>query len=448
VNLRDIDWRFLVRQEDESAGIALVDPRREVLQAAAGRLEPGEALYVEWSRPPLAGRRRLGRRFEAAGLELRWYWRWPRRKPDFWLPLDAPRALDFFLTPRRGPLARVWRWALRLGLLAPLGAVVTRRGGRPDPVEAAVHRHAGNGTVSWLLLTGGRRTVNKVVAFAFLDDAAEPALVVKFGRAAEDEHLVEHETQVLRQLEAVRPELAGIPRALFLERRSGRIGLGETVLEGEPLIRQLSRDTLDPLCNLVTDWLVELASGPGGRVETRVVGEPLERFARDYGSVVSRRDVDRARVALAPLAELPSVCEQRDCAPWNVLLARERIAVADWESAEPNGLPALDLAYFLTNAALLLDGVHESGPWTASYLTSLDPRSATGGTVASCEARYCGRLGIDMGLLPALRLLCWTIHARSEFLRLEQDAGGPPPAGLLERGLFLELWRAELGRQT
>jgi hypothetical protein len=47
-------------------------------------------------------------------------------------------------------------------------------------------------------------------------------------------------------------------------------------------------------------------------------------------------------------------------------------------------------------------------------------------------------------VLPALRLLCWTIHARSEAIRFEQDASGPPSAGSLAGGVFLALWRAEL----
>jgi hypothetical protein len=130
-----------------------------------------------------------------------------------------------------------------------------------------------------------------------------------------------------------------------------------------------------------------------------------------------------------------------------VLLAGDRISLADWESAEPNGLPGLDLVYFLTNAALVVAGVLDNGPATPTYVNSLDPSTDTGGTVARCETLYGERVGIDAELFPVLRLLGWTIHAQSEYDRFALDAAGQPPPDLLETSLFLELWRAELARR-
>jgi hypothetical protein len=138
---------------------------------------------------------------------------------------------------------------------------------------------------------------------------------------------------------------------------------------------------------------------------------------------------------LATLDDLPLVCEQRDLAPWNVLVHDGGIAVADWESAEPDGLPALDLVYFLTNAALLVAGVLESGP----YAPLRD-----GGIVTASQSSYCERVGIDPGMLPALRLLCWTLHAHSEHQRLEADAAARPTEDALQSSMFLALWRSEL----
>ncbi len=487
--LRRVDWRFLLPQENAPrarapAGdlaralalvsdeadtdahpdlVALVDPDRGSLAAAVAALPPGGTLYVEWRRPQLGGRGRLGRALEAAGLEaVRWYWPWPRpgRRPAFWLPLDSPEALAFFLAPRRGVatrrrrlLAAAWPWALRLRLLAPLCATARKPGGDADAVESAVRHHSGNGgTVSWTLLTGGRRSVNKVVGLPVVHPATRPQLVVKFARSATEEEPLRNESEVLRLLAAARPELSGVPKALFLERRCGRLALGETALEGEPLIWRLDRDSFDELCASVTDWLVVLAGSGERRPRhdwgARLVDAPLERFARQYGSVVSPEDIRRARAALSSLENLPLVCEQRDCAPWNVLLAGDQISVADWESAEPSGLPALDLAYFLTNAALHVAGALDKGPATPVYTDSLDPRTDVGRIVARCEALYAKHVGIDARLFPALRLLCWTVHAHSEYGRFELDVAAEPQAHLLSTGLFLELWRAELGRQA
>jgi hypothetical protein len=149
------------------------------------------------------------------------------------------------------------------------------------------------------------------------------------------------------------------------------------------------------------------------------------------------------------LDDLPLVPEQRDCAPWNVLLDGDRVSVADWESSEPEGLPGVDLVYFLANVAFVVGGVHDRGvPAAPVYAAALDPSTALGASLASCLDAYCSRVGLDPERVPALRLLCWTIHALSEHRRLELDVLGPPAPELLERTLFLTLWRADLARAT
>jgi hypothetical protein len=468
--LRRVDWRFLVQSTDEprisvrteamaqsltlvSADgkpdlAVLVDPTARELADAAAALPPGGTLYAEWYR--LHSRRRLTRDLDRAGLsDVRWYWPWPRpsKGAAFWLPLDAPNALSFFLQQRRrsAPLRRrvptaIWPLVRRLGLLVPLCAVARKPGGVPDAVDEALRRHADGDRISWILLSGGRRAINKVVGLPVVSPASRPEVVVKFARSDMEDGALRHEHDVLQAVAAARPEQPGVPRALFLERRAGRLALGETALDGEPLIWQLDRSTFDRYCGLVAEWLVGLVDTGrthDGDWRRRLVDEPLERLARDFGEVVSPEELDGARDAFASLPDLPVTCEQRDCAPWNVLLGGDRLSVADWESAEPAGLPALDLVYFLTNAALLVAGVLDTGPMAPAYLESRD-------VVAPYGLRYCESIGLDDALLPTLRLLCWTIHARSEFLRFELDAGGRPSPKTLAGSVFLALWRAEL----
>src|SRR5262249_59192884 len=122
-----------------------------------------------------------------------------------------------------------------------------------EAVETAVGQHVGDGRLSWLLLTGGRRTVNKVVAFPVPDATGRPELVVKFARTDAEEESLRREDSVLRGL-----DVAGVPRALFLERRAGCLALGETALDGDPLIWGLDASTFDGLAASVTDWLADL----------------------------------------------------------------------------------------------------------------------------------------------------------------------------------------------
>ena len=124
------------------------------------------------------------------------------------------------------------------------------------------------------------------------------------------------------------------------------------------------------------------------------------------------------------------------------------MSVADWESAEPDGLPVLDLVYFLVHGALILDGSLDRRSPAPTYEAALDPNTSIGTVVAQCEASYCDRVGVDPSLVPALRLLCWTIHAESEFGALSRETGGAPPPEMLARARFLQLWRTELRLQS
>jgi hypothetical protein len=120
------------------------------------------------------------------------------------------------------------------------------------------------------------------------------------------------------------------------------------------------------------------------------------------------------------------------------------IAVLDWESAEVDGLPALDLVYFLTHAAFGVNGARNREQRIASYRRTLDPSTPTGAVRRDCLSRYFGALGVDPEQAAPLRALVWLIHAQSDFRHAAADAGGPPPRALLERSLFLGLWEHEV----
>ena len=73
--------------------------------------------------------------------------------------------------------------------------------------------------------------------------------------------------------------------------------------------------------------------------------------------MVEAASLAEARRLLTRLEGLPLVCEHRDFSPWNLFVhAGDRLAVFDWESSEPEGLPLLDLIYFLTYMASALRG--------------------------------------------------------------------------------------------
>jgi hypothetical protein len=483
--LRRVDWRFLLGGEDlprvlnlasgrEREAVALVGedatpgeadlavlgrPGAAALSRARRELRPGGAVVCR-SRLPLPGAAALVRaRLHRAGFgdaRLLWPGPIPFRTPQFWLPLDNPGAAHHLLMqrPAQGAGQRLlrlaWRAAVRLGALAPVYAIARAPGTPPEPDGSRDQLSmALPSTADLLLLTGGMRSINKVVGFPFGPGMGDEAVVVKFGRVAAADAALGHEAEALRALERQRPALSGFPRVQAVGRRCGQVAVVEAVVAGEPLIERLSPATLPALAEGVTDWLLAVAGdAPALPTEAswpRLVGEPLGVFERQFGEVIGAEALGRLREMLTGLGPLPEVFEHRDCSPWNVLVTEQGgTALLDWESAEPRGLPALDLVYFLANAAFVIDGALDAGDLGPSYVRLLDPATPTGAVAASSLRRYSERLGIDAATLHRLRLLCWVVHCQSDYRHLEMAAAGPPTVTALRTSGFLALVEREL----
>jgi hypothetical protein len=482
--LRRADWRFLLRQAgpphvanlaggrdsraidliaaagDPPAGAADVAaigyPTRLALGAALDAVRPGGEVVCIWRAPRLFAAGRAATRLRRAGLRdvrVLWAGPLPHRAPQFWLSLDSPQARSHLLAQRPARSARqaalrpLWRALARAGLLAPLCAIGSVPGGegesRPDEIEAAFP--AGSGQ---LLLTGGHRSINKVVGLPFAAGDEEPAAVAKFSRVPVADAALEREASALRTIERDRPGVPGVPRLVGEGKRAGRHALVESAVHGKPLIAALSPESFGELGALVGGWLVDLSGGkrqPRSEWWPRLVGEPLEAFERNFGEVVPADTIAALRRLLGELGDLPEACEHRDCSPWNVVLdERGAPGLLDWESAEPHGLPGLDLAYFLANCAFVLDGALESGRTRESYERLLDPSTPYGALAAECEDRYRRALGLDPNDLPRLRLLAWIVHSRSDYTHLSMAAAGAPSLETLHTSTYLSLIETEL----
>jgi hypothetical protein len=482
--LRRADWRFLLPQAEapliadltsgnDSQAIALIGrgepvpgaadvavigfPTKLALGAATEALRLGGEVVCLWRLPRPGASKRAAARLRRAGLtDVRVLWPGPApgQAPQFWLQLDAPAAAAHLLAQRppgsaaQRVLRPLWRAAARLGLLSPLCAI----GRLPDGEDATETDEIGKSFPvgeAQLLLTGGGRSINKVVGLPFPAEQPAPPAIVKFSRVPAADEALEREAAMLRSLERDRPALAGVPRLLAQGRRAGRLALAESAVFGEPLIAALSAESFAGLATPVGKWLVGLVEtgAPRPREEwwQRLVGEPLAEFERNFGSV-AKEAATLARQRLDGLGDLPEACEHRDCSPWNVVLAADGApGLLDWESAEPRGLPGLDLAYFLANCAFVLDGALESGRTRESYARLLDPATPYGAVAAHCAAEYRRHLGIDADTYARLRLLCWIVHSRSDHQHLTMAAAGAPSPEALRGSAFLGLVEAELG---
>jgi hypothetical protein len=171
----------------------------------------------------------------------------------------------------------------------------------------------------------------------------------------------------------------------------------------------------------------------------------LAEFDEAFGKGLDSRLLRESEALLRTLPPLPLVCEQRDFSPWNLLLTSAgELAVVDWESAELDGLPALDLVYFLTYLCFSLDSARRTGRYRESYRNMLDPDTPRGSLATRCFSMYRNRIALDPAAFRPLRLLTWLVHARSEYRRLQADFGQTPRVEILREAVCVQLWEEEL----
>jgi len=341
----------------------------------------------------------------------------PARSGDLTAQLDAPKG-DFQRELRRALAAQ-----------RPPGA----RDGREEP---------------WVLLTPGTHVLNKIVLLAIAPNGTVD-FVVKVPRTVASDRAVMREATVLEAVHAILGDVSGIPRVLCAGLCAGIAIVAETALSGVPVSQLARHGDCRALGMQSVTWQAKLVHGRASSADGswwRRLVEPILTFVEGPLAALADPDSIRAtKAALVGLRPLPIACEQRDFSPWNVLVTPEGdLAVLDWESGEPHGLPALDLIYFLTYLAACRDGAPTIERVRHVHRSTLDPTTASGTITAECLRRYAELVGMDLSSLWPLRLMCWLVHARSEFGRLEQVLGRRPDSSALRDSLFVALWQQEL----
>jgi hypothetical protein len=480
---RDADWRFLVSTDTAAAAgaehgtitrVDEVDDVRRVVAAAA----PGTWLCVEVA----AGSARAIRQAldEAGASDVDVYVPWPTAsRPRAWIPagddltaghvIAGIRGRGLLRGVLRGAQRAFWRARFRRGIglaaravfrtggAAPVDSTQPRPGGLrlPPSVAGAIDERweewgLGRRPPAYrtALVTGGSADVNKVVALVFPDGGRRPSLVVKFARIAPAIPGMKREAMVLARLEQrLGKPIDGVPR-LLLEVPELSNALVETYVPGVAMTTQLTAKTFAELAAAATRWLSDLADGAAPSESSiwwpRIAEPALERFDRVHGRnadpALVRNTVDRLR----SLGALPVVPEHRDFAPWNLLVSEGgQLGVLDWESAEPDGLPFLDLVYFLAYLAFDLENAISSRRPVETYRSLLDERTTVGAVAGECMSRYATACALRDVDLPALRLLTWLVHATSDARAHEPEPESPSA----DRGaLFFALWEEEARR--
>jgi len=374
----------------------------------------------------------------------------------------VPYFLAWRLRRRRGtrhPLNRglggLWRLGGWLGLLVPVCGFGWKPAAtdQPGSLGNQIRRHWaawGLGPaprqVRCLMLADGMDERNKLTVMAFAEGSGRPGVVVKLARTPLSEPGIAHEACVLDAIKGSPiTKVATVPRPLFSGRLGDALAVAETAIEGRELQTILTRSSFPSVANQLADTLAALVATDAAedRWEQSVAPVAAE-FQRRFGEVLDQNDIARQVQKLRCMPPLPRVVEHRDCSPWNLMVTAEgSLAFLDWESAVLDGLPVLDLAYFLVNGAFLVEGVLGSGGERTSYGRLL-AGSPTGAVVAAALARYRERARLPQGVIGPLRGLAWMTHACVEHERMRIDHPELSSRDWASRSMYLALWREEV----
>ena len=304
-----------------------------------------------------------------------------------------------------------------------------------------------------VLLTPRFRASRHVLFLVLAEGKAEPALVVKIPRLPAEHEGLRREAANLhaaRSGSAMDPE--SIPQVVACEPYRGRMMLAETVLTGLPMAQALVRRRPAECCRMVLDWLAALpgqggcGSGESGCV-SRLIHRPLEQFAASLRlSMEEHHLLEQTQVAVSTLREaaFPSVFEHGDLSHPNLLILRSgALGVIDWELAEPQGLPAQDLFFFLTYVAFAGARADSTGHYIGAFHLAFFGPSAWARPYVLAYAR---RLGLPVELLTALFVACWARRATGLADRLLGAPGAaeeldPESIAWLRANRYYSLWR-------
>jgi hypothetical protein len=241
--------------------------------------------------------------------------------------------------------------------------------------------------------------------------------VVKTSRAG-SEHDPRREASTLQDLgPGARRAGARVPGILFTGAASRRTALVEDALAGSRAAEHLRRhpSRLDDVVAKVADWLAHW------HIETRAprlfTPDDLERLVLAPARALAPHIPDGAGYVerLEGLGRslcgtyVPFAAAHNDLTTWNLLVGCDALAVLDWEAAEREALPLVDIEYFVVDA---VSAARRTSRAAAFQLCGEHGRYTRLGRSLRDDLR--SRLGLEPAVAELARHACWIHHARNE----------------------------------
>lgn len=311
-----------------------------------------------------------------------------------------------------------------------------------------------------VLATPRFRASSHVIFFVLNKKSAAPLMVAKVPRLPGDHVRLDREASNLRAAFAAKPNgFDSIPRVIAYEEFHQHKLLLETALQGAPMKPALVQRKPKQCLDAGMEWLIDFHSTTKNASEnTRdwfeaLIEQPIRHFQNLLPPMAEELGwLDEVLALAETLREqtLPLVLSHEDLSHPNILLTEDgRAQVVDWELAEPDGLPGLDLFFFLTYIAFARRGAHKNAEYLAAF------EEAFFGTQAWAKeyvARYAESLQVPASALPALFVLSWTRYLIGLVTRLQEQNGADSHLDRdtlkwLRHNRYYALWRHALAHR-
>lgn len=319
----------------------------------------------------------------------------------------------------------------------------------------ALDRFVPDAPLSAVVITPRFRASSHVVFAIFASQSERPVLFAKVPRLPHDDHRLRREATNLQAVEAAWASGATtVPRLVAFEPGvHGRTVLYETAVSGQTMSARAVRHQTAELVESVVNWTTELHLASRrivqdkAAVHRRLVTDPLHQFLEIMSHRADeRRLVEQTLRHLESLqvAEFPHVLEHGDLGPPNILRQRDgRIGVVDWELADPDGLPAADLFFFLTLIQFATSRATKARDCVSAFHDAFFGPAAWTKPFVS---KYTTRLQLDRNVVAPLFLLTWARYVAQLAWRL-RAAGGTldaETADWIRNNRYYMLWQHTL----
>lgn len=462
----------------------------ERLRYAASVLKPGAACYAEWDVNALFTPSRLINKLKDAGfISVELYM--PKPNPDtavpgIWIPIESHGAVSYLLNSTyrsqsmlRRAVKMAYRalWFLIPGLFHKFPWLISSGNGRfkvctiackPGPrvtgTEMSKYKDGlmeitrllpdknsnfHPSKLRTMIISGGLNRLNKIVLLVFREGSQTPMYIIKIPRTARSNSALKNEANTLCGLMQNYNMKDQIPQVLYDDSRLGFFSIGETYIEGRFLGDFRDRRQLSGIAGKLTNWLIDLA----GKTSAPLPEDWRSSYINPLIEVLERTVTDSLDLKLVYEAldildgfEIPAfVCEHRDFAPWNILVtANQQFGVLDWESSRFDGLPGLDLIYFLTYLCLYIEDAWTSEKALECYKNMLDSDTKLGKLYRDCFNLYANRLALTPETHRPLRIMTWIAHLVSVNERIKEGDEFSSGVDYVSQRLFLQLIKFEL----